>query len=132
VPATALHRLPDTVDDTLGALVEPGGNALRAAEAANLNAGDSLLVLGPGTIGLLIALFARAAGAEVHLLGLPGPSLDFAAADNSAPSRVDGEKHEGGEQYEVHCALQSRCPAGNDGECGDNHGESEQHHLSGV
>lgn len=30
VPATALHALPDTVDATAGALVEPGGNALRA------------------------------------------------------------------------------------------------------
>ena len=32
-------------------------------------AGDRALVLGPGTIGLLTAMFARAAGAEVHLLG---------------------------------------------------------------
>ncbi|MFI7610252.1 hypothetical protein ACIBP6_03340 [Nonomuraea terrae] len=27
VPATALHHLPDTVDPTLGAFVEPEGNA---------------------------------------------------------------------------------------------------------
>ena len=53
----------------LGALVEPGGNAMRAVEAANLGSGDRVIVLGPGTIGLLAAMFARAAGAEVHLLG---------------------------------------------------------------
>ena len=70
VPARSLHPLPDTVDATLGALVEPGGNAWRAAAATGAGPGDRVLVLGPGTIGLLTALFLRAAGAEVHLLGM--------------------------------------------------------------
>jgi threonine dehydrogenase-like Zn-dependent dehydrogenase len=69
VPVSSLHELPSTVDPTLGALVEPGGNALRCVQAAEIGPGDRLLVLGPGTIGLLVAMFARAAGAEVHLLG---------------------------------------------------------------
>ncbi|MGK3206210.1 zinc-dependent alcohol dehydrogenase [Amycolatopsis sp. MEPSY49] len=70
VPAWSLHALPDEVDAVLGALVEPGGNALRAARAAGVGPGDRALVLGPGTIGLLTAMFLRAAGAEVHVLGL--------------------------------------------------------------
>jgi len=37
-----------------------------------------VLVLGPGTIGLLVALFTRAAGAEVHLLGPSEPAPGFA------------------------------------------------------
>jgi threonine dehydrogenase-like Zn-dependent dehydrogenase len=37
-----------------------------------------VLVLGPGTIGLLASQFARAASAEVHVLGKPDPSLSFA------------------------------------------------------
>ncbi len=37
-----------------------------------------MLVLGPGTIGTLAAQFARAAGAEVHVLGEREPSLSFA------------------------------------------------------
>jgi 2-desacetyl-2-hydroxyethyl bacteriochlorophyllide A dehydrogenase len=78
VPATSLHALPDAVDAVLGALVEPGGNALRAARAAQVDPGDRLLVLGPGTIGTLVALFARAAGAEVHLVGREPRSLAFA------------------------------------------------------
>ncbi len=78
VPAWSLHGLPDEVDAVLGALVEPGGNSLRAAEAAELEPGDRVLVTGPGTIGLLVAMFARAAGAEVHLLGRSGNSLAFA------------------------------------------------------
>ena len=77
VPAKALHALPDEVDETLGALVEPGGNAYRAVRAAALGPGSRVLITGPGTIGLLAAKFAAAQGAEVHLLGL---SLDFAHA----------------------------------------------------
>jgi threonine dehydrogenase-like Zn-dependent dehydrogenase len=78
VPARSLHALPDAVDATLGALVEPGGNAWRAADATQAGAGDRVLVLGPGTIGLLVALFLRATGAEVHLLGQTASSLSFA------------------------------------------------------
>jgi 2-desacetyl-2-hydroxyethyl bacteriochlorophyllide A dehydrogenase len=68
VPAWSLHRLPDALDDRSGALVEPGGNAWRAAAAALAGPGRRVLVCGPGTIGLLTAAFAVAAGAEVHVL----------------------------------------------------------------
>ena len=78
VPVEALHALPDAVDATLGALVEPGANALRAVRAAALSPGERLLVIGPGTIGLLAARIAAARGVEAHLLGLTGPSLAFA------------------------------------------------------
>ncbi|MBM7805150.1 threonine dehydrogenase-like Zn-dependent dehydrogenase [Geodermatophilus bullaregiensis] len=78
VPVWSLHELPDSVDAALGALVEPGGNAWRAARAAGVASGDRALVIGPGTIGLLSAMFLRAVGAEVHLLGVTEPSLDFA------------------------------------------------------
>ncbi|WP_328744109.1 alcohol dehydrogenase catalytic domain-containing protein [Streptomyces sp. NBC_00285] len=78
VPASSLHALPGSVDAVLGALVEPGGNALRAARAAALRPGDRALVLGPGTIGLLVAMFLRAAGTEVHLMGATDSSLAFA------------------------------------------------------
>jgi threonine dehydrogenase-like Zn-dependent dehydrogenase len=66
------------VDMTAGALVEPGGNALRSVEASCLAPGDRVLVLGPGAIGLLVALFALSAGAEVHLMGRSAQSLEFA------------------------------------------------------
>lgn len=78
MPVTALHVLPESVDDTLGALVEPGANALRSVWGANLREGDRLLVLGAGTIGLLVAMFARARGADVHLMGRSPRSLEYA------------------------------------------------------
>ena len=48
---------------------------IRAAEVA---AGERVLVLGLGTIGLLVAMFARAMGTEVHLMGRSARSMDFA------------------------------------------------------
>ena len=78
VPVSSLHALPNAVDAALGALVEPGGNSLRAAGAAALEPGDRALVLGPGTIGLLTAMFARTEGADVHLIGRSDESLAFA------------------------------------------------------
>ncbi|GAA1948860.1 zinc-dependent alcohol dehydrogenase [Agromyces allii] len=80
MPVSALHALPDTVDDRLGALVEPGGNALRSVRGAEVSEGDRVLVLGPGTIGLLAAMFAQSQGAEVHLMGRSRRSLDYAGS----------------------------------------------------
>ena len=78
VPASAVYPLPAGVGAAAGALVEPGGNALRAVRAALAGGGQRLLVMGPGTIGLLAAQIARSQGAEVHLLGRDEPSLRFA------------------------------------------------------
>ena len=78
VPFRALVPLPDTVGPSLGALVEPGGNALRAVRGADLARGERLLILGPGTIGLLAAQIASAQGVDVHLMGRSERSRTFA------------------------------------------------------
>ncbi|HVX42806.1 MAG TPA: alcohol dehydrogenase catalytic domain-containing protein [Mycobacteriales bacterium] len=75
VPVTALHRLPPSISDDMGAMIEPGANACRAAEKTQAGPGSRVLVIGPGTIGLLAAGFARARGAEVHVLGVDERSL---------------------------------------------------------
>jgi threonine dehydrogenase-like Zn-dependent dehydrogenase len=78
VPVTALLPLPDAVDSTLGALVEPGGNAVRALRAADVGSGERLLIFGPGAIGCLVALLAAADDIEVHLVGRSEGSVAFA------------------------------------------------------
>ncbi len=63
VPAGSLLALPDNVDAELGALVEPLSVAADAVLVGDVTLGDTVLVLGPGTIGQGLALMARAAGA---------------------------------------------------------------------
>ena len=63
VEAGNVLSLPAKVDAELGALVEPLAVAADAVMAGEVGLGDTVLVLGPGTIGQGIALMARASGA---------------------------------------------------------------------
>lgn len=78
MPVASLHVVPDALDDTASALAEPGANALRAELAADLRPGQRILILGAGAIGLMAGLFARAQGAEVHVLARSARSIGFA------------------------------------------------------
>jgi 2-desacetyl-2-hydroxyethyl bacteriochlorophyllide A dehydrogenase len=80
VPAFTLHRLPEAVDLRLGALVEPLAVACHDVRRAELAAGETAVVIGQGPIGLLVALVARAAGAEVVVSEVNGARLEFAEA----------------------------------------------------
>lgn len=73
MPERLLHRIPDSMSYDLAALVEPTANVVHdVVERARINAGDFVVVLGPGPIGLLAALTARAAGARhVVIVGAP-------------------------------------------------------------
>src|SRR5215207_926340 len=60
-----LHRLPDGVSWTNGALVEPFSVAYYALmRIGNVNASDTLVVLGAGPIGLCVTAAATALGAK--------------------------------------------------------------------
>ena len=73
MPERLLHRIPDSMSYDLAALVEPTANVVHdVVERARIDAGDFVVVLGPGPIGLLAALTARAAGARhVVMVGTP-------------------------------------------------------------
>lgn len=72
-PEKLLHRMPEGMTFDQGAVVEPTANAVTdVIERARITAGDFAVVIGPGPIGLLAALVARAAGArEVVVIGTP-------------------------------------------------------------
>jgi threonine dehydrogenase-like Zn-dependent dehydrogenase len=78
VPATNCLMLPDAVDTEVGALTEPLGVGCEAVLTGEVGLGDTVLVMGPGTIGQAIALFARAAGAGRVLIAgrADGPRFD--------------------------------------------------------
>lgn len=68
-PALNCLPIPDHVDMEIAALTEPLAVAARAVETGELRLGETVIVLGPGTIGQGIALLARAAGARVIVVG---------------------------------------------------------------
>lgn len=65
VPAHALHKLPSTLSLAHGALIEPLAVACHDVRLGGVEAGDYVVVLGGGPIGILIALVAQLAGANV-------------------------------------------------------------------
>ena len=68
VPASLLVRLPADLPLSTAALVEPTAVAVHDVRRAEIQAGEKVVVVGGGPIGLLIACVARAAGAEVVVL----------------------------------------------------------------
>jgi L-iditol 2-dehydrogenase len=63
VPAWLLHRVPESVPDEVAVLAEPMAVTMTALRRGGLAAGDHVLVIGPGPVGILAALAARVAGA---------------------------------------------------------------------
>ena len=67
VPANQCHRVPDSLTDLTAALTEPLACGMRAVAQSQINAGETLLILGAGSIGLLCLLAARDTGVE-HII----------------------------------------------------------------
>ncbi len=71
VPARCLHHVPDALPFEQACLTEPCCVAYNAvAVNTHIRPGDRVIVLGPGTIGILCAAVARLCGAEVAVVGL--------------------------------------------------------------
>ena len=64
IPDYACYKLPNRVSDEQGALVEPLAVALHAVGKARLKQGDTVAIIGDGTIGLCSVLAAKVAGAS--------------------------------------------------------------------
>jgi len=54
-----LHRVPDDMTDEAAVMVEPTACAVHAALAAGIAPGDTVVVLGAGTLGLLVLAAVR-------------------------------------------------------------------------
>ncbi len=67
VPVDRLYKSNELTFDQL-ALVEPLGIGAHAVIRSGLAPGETALVVGGGPIGLAVAQFARATGAQVHML----------------------------------------------------------------
>lgn len=92
VPARILHRVPDALSLTYAALTEPCCVAYSAVvKNANIEPGDRIVVLGPGTIGILCAAMARLCGAQVAVVGLESDSKRLEIARGYGCDTVIGD-----------------------------------------
>ncbi len=60
IPANRLHALPDDLDDTTAALIEPMSTPVHAVRLAGDLTGKAVVILGAGSIGLLLLAVVRA------------------------------------------------------------------------
>lgn len=79
LPAGNLLPLPDGVDFEAGALIEPTTVALHAIERGSFKAGQSVAVLGAGSVGLMAVQWLRILGAsKVIVSDIVDENLDYA------------------------------------------------------
>ena len=94
LPAENCYPLPAGVDPVEAVMLEPLGIAIHAVDLAHLRPGQTVVVLGAGPIGLLIAAVARASGAAQVLMSEPladrrGFAEGYCADVVLDPGRVD-------------------------------------------
>ena len=95
VPARCLHRVPDHLPFEQACLTEPSCVAYNAvAVNSRLHPGDRVIVLGPGTIGILCAAVARLCGAEVAVVGLEADQPRLAIARQYGCDVIAGDATE--------------------------------------
>lgn len=79
IPAFNVVPLPDDIDDELGAILDPLGNAVHTALSFDL-IGEDVLITGAGPIGIMAASIARHVGARhVVITDVNAARLDLAA-----------------------------------------------------
>jgi threonine 3-dehydrogenase len=79
LPAFNVVPLPDEIDDEIGAILDPLGNAVHTALSFDL-VGEDVLITGAGPIGVMAAAVARHVGARhVVITDINQDRLDLAA-----------------------------------------------------
>jgi len=74
-PARLLHCLPDNISFEAGAIIEPIAVCVTSIlERSQLQGGESVVITGPGPMGLISLAIAKAAGAK--MVGMTGRNSD--------------------------------------------------------
>ncbi|TGE39144.1 NAD(P)-dependent alcohol dehydrogenase [Desulfosporosinus fructosivorans] len=78
-PENMAFKLPDMISTKEGALVEPLAVGMHAAKQGNVKLGDSVVILGSGTIGLVTLLACKAFGAtDITVVDVIPKRLEYA------------------------------------------------------
>ncbi|MEV4600155.1 zinc-dependent alcohol dehydrogenase family protein [Amycolatopsis sp. NPDC049253] len=99
VPADTCHKMPDSMTWEQGALVEPVSCAVHGVRRIGVEAGERFLVVGAGTMGLIMQQLMQRAGAEVTVVDrnasrLPRATDLGATAVAEDVSALDGELYD--------------------------------------
>lgn len=95
VPARCLHKVPDSLAFEEACLTEPCSVAYNAVVVnSEIKPGDRVVVLGPGTIGILCAALARLCGAEVAVVGLESDQIRLQVAGSYGCETITGDATE--------------------------------------
>ena len=90
VPAANAYPIPDGLDDQQGALIEPLSCAVHGLRRIGPVVGEDVLVMGAGTMGLLLMQLLNRAGARsVAVVDRKASRLEAAAAVGAAAVAVD-------------------------------------------
>lgn len=89
VPSDRVHRLPNNLTDRAGALVEPLACAVNFIDKSQIKAGNSVVIIGGGSIGLLTLQVALAAGAGMVIVSEPIASKRELALKLGAHAVID-------------------------------------------
>lgn len=92
VPARNLIPMPEGMSFEVAAMVEPVACAMHALDVAQIQPGDTVLVLGVGTIGLLVSQAARMAGAATVIAVDVVPERLALAAELGADATVNARE----------------------------------------
>jgi L-iditol 2-dehydrogenase len=76
----SVFAVPDALSDEEAAMLDPAAIALHTVKRGGHAPGDTVVVVGPGVMGLLVAEFARATGAGRVIVVGRGARLEKAAA----------------------------------------------------
>lgn len=104
VKARTLYRLPDSVSFEQAAMVEPLSIAAHAvASVAPIHVGDKAVIVGAGTIGLMLTQMVKAAGAaELIVVDLDARKLEL-AQKLGATAVIDASKEEASVRVRAIC-----------------------------
>ena len=96
IPAFNIVPLPDDIDDELGAILDPLGNAVHTALAFDL-VGEDVLIAGAGPIGIMAGAVARHVGARHVVITDVNPTRLALAAQVADVVPVDVGKEDLGD-----------------------------------
>jgi len=110
VPSANCYRMPDSMTWEQGALVEPVSCAVHGVRRVGVEAGERFLVVGAGTMGLIMQQLLQRSGAQVTVVDRNEARLPRATSLGAVATAAD-VKDLNGEKFDVAVDCTGAAPA---------------------